>query len=133
METVHTWEKRDWEGAIYRSSFGPKTESRSPSICAARYGRVECLLVAIGLQVWGRFEGRTGRVTRLGRMEKAEEDLLDDAAGATLFNGGTVYAIPRDEMPEDSPVAAILRYGAAAGLPLGTGRSASCSASSLFP
>jgi hypothetical protein len=77
---------------------------------AAHYGRVDSLLVAIGSQVWGRFERRTGRVIRLRRMEKAEGDLLDDAAGATLVHGGTEYAISRDEMPEDTTVAAILRY-----------------------
>ena len=35
---------------------------------------------------------------------------LDAAAMHTLFNGGSIYALPQAEMPANSPVVAILRY-----------------------
>jgi hypothetical protein len=37
-------------------------------------------------------------------------DLLDAAAINTINKGGTVYAVESDEIPEDSPLAAVLRY-----------------------
>ncbi|HHP7235758.1 MAG TPA: hypothetical protein ACFCUC_14095 [Desulfobacterales bacterium] len=38
------------------------------------------------------------------------EDLLNLAALDTLRNGGTVYALEPDQLPESGPLAALLRY-----------------------
>jgi hypothetical protein len=42
--------------------------------------------------------------------ELGDEDLLNVAAVKTLLTGGTVYAVPPDEMPDAASVAAVLRY-----------------------
>jgi hypothetical protein len=43
--------------------------------------------------------------------EPGANDLLDFAAAQTLLNSGTVYALQPEEMPRDSTIAALFRYG----------------------
>ncbi|MCA2218901.1 baeRF3 domain-containing protein [Jidongwangia harbinensis] len=71
---------------------------------AAREGRVETLFVRTDAPGTGK---RT--VIRL-HEHTGEVDHLDDAAISTLRHSGTVYAVPRDRMPDTSPMAATLRY-----------------------
>ncbi|WP_206602860.1 hypothetical protein [Leptolyngbya ohadii] len=42
--------------------------------------------------------------------EIGDENLLDLAALHTLINGGTVYAGEPGSVPDDQPLAAVLRY-----------------------
>lgn len=81
-------------------------------VAAAFYGRVDRLVLAVGTQVWGRFNRETGKVVPYQEGQSAEDDLplLDFAAMQTLQNGGTVYALSQDEMPTQSPIAALFRY-----------------------
>jgi hypothetical protein len=44
------------------------------------------------------------------KMEPGSEDLLDFSAIQTLLNGGTVFSLPQEEMPDDKPIAAVFRY-----------------------
>jgi hypothetical protein len=44
------------------------------------------------------------------RPQPGDQDLLDLAAVQTLFHGGTVYAVDPGDVPDDAPVAALLRY-----------------------
>ncbi len=39
-----------------------------------------------------------------------DEDLLESAAIQTLLNGGTVYMIGAEKMPDTVPLAAVYRY-----------------------
>lgn len=77
---------------------------------AAHQGRVDTLLLAEGETVWGRYDETSGRVETRDASAGAGEDLLDAAAVRTLRHGGAVHVLPRQEMPDDAPVAAILRY-----------------------
>lgn len=88
------------------------TDRVNEVVAAAFYGRVDSLLLAVDAQVWGAFDPHTGQVTHSSDAQTDEDDLalLDFAAMQTLQNGGTVYALPSDEMPTDSPALAILRY-----------------------
>lgn len=70
---------------------------------AAREGKVAALFLSTGADLRGSF-GEDGRVHPGG------EDLLDLAATWTLDRGGTVYAVPRTEVPEEADVAALFRY-----------------------
>ena len=38
------------------------------------------------------------------------DDLLDFAAAETILNSGQVFAVPREQLPGDGDLAAILRY-----------------------
>jgi hypothetical protein len=76
----------------------------------ASYGRVETLFVSAGVQRWGVFDEKTGEVTLHQRQETGDQDLLDSAALHTLIKGGTVYAVPQDQVPDQTPICAIFRY-----------------------
>jgi hypothetical protein len=39
-----------------------------------------------------------------------DEDLLESAAIQTLVNGGTVYVVEPEKMPDTDPLAAVFRY-----------------------
>lgn len=81
-------------------------------VAAAFFGRVDSLVLAVNSEVWGRFDRDTGEVIQYqeGQPRNDHFPLLDFAAIQTLQNGGTVYALPQDEMPTKSPVAAVFRY-----------------------
>jgi release factor family 3 len=80
---------------------------------AAHDGRVDTLFTARGVRVWGTYdhEGRAARFQEdQERQVNGSEDLIDRAAVQTFLNGGTVYAVEQQEVPEGYAVAAIFRY-----------------------
>jgi hypothetical protein len=77
---------------------------------AAYYAKVDALFVAVGLQQWGTFDPQTNTIHLHREAEPGDEDLLDAAAIQTLLNGGTVYAMEPEQMPDDVPLAAVFRY-----------------------
>jgi hypothetical protein len=77
---------------------------------AANHGRVGLLFVARGCQRWGTFDSDSSQVQVFSGKEPNAEDLLDLAAMQTYLNGGTVYALARDKMPEGALMAAVYRY-----------------------
>lgn len=79
-------------------------------VSAAYHGRVETLFVAVGLQRWGAFDAGSNRVELREQAQTGDEDLLDFAAVQTLINGGTVYAVAPERMPDSSLIAATFRY-----------------------
>jgi hypothetical protein len=79
-------------------------------IPAAYHGRVETLFVAVGLQQWGAFDADTNAVHLHERAEPGDEDLLDFAAIQTLSNGGSVYAVEPERVPDGALLAAVFRY-----------------------
>ena len=80
-------------------------------IPAAFDGRIETLFVARGQRRWGTFDTETRELQLYEEARNGSEDLLDLAAVRTFMNGGTVYALEGDQLPEGAqPVAAIFRY-----------------------
>lgn len=77
---------------------------------AACYGRVDSLFVAVWVQQWGTFDREANIVELHPEAQPGDEDLLDLAAIQTLRNGGAVYAVPPEEVPDAPPVAALYRY-----------------------
>lgn len=91
---------------------GRATDSIDEVVVAAGEGRVDRLVLSADAPVWGTLDAATGRVLHRSE-ERTHEDhvaLVDLAATRTLRNGGSVFAVSREEMPTDSPVVAILRY-----------------------
>ena len=80
------------------------------AVPAAYYGRVDRLFVAVGVQQWGSFDPENNTIYLHSEAEIGDEDLLDSAAIQTLLNGGTVYAVPPDRVPDNAPLAAVFRY-----------------------
>ncbi|MBD2566911.1 hypothetical protein [Anabaena lutea] len=79
-------------------------------IPAAYYQRIDSLFVSVGEQKWGKFDSETTTVDLHTEAEPDDEDMLDFAAVHTLLNGGRVYTLESDEMPNGATVAAIFRY-----------------------
>lgn len=79
-------------------------------IPAAHYGRVSHLFVQKGAHIWGSFDENTSELQLLEEQQAESEDLVDHAAIMTFLTGGEVFLLEKDQMPADSPVAAILRY-----------------------
>lgn len=77
---------------------------------AAYHGRIDVLFAAVGTHQWGRFDAQSGEVEMREEPEPGDEDLVDLASVHTLMSGGAVYAVPHEDMPDSTPVAAIFRY-----------------------
>ena len=80
---------------------------------AAHDGRVESLFVARGVRVWGNWDGQGRKIHfQLGHdgPRNGNEDLLDLAAVQTYLNGGKVFVVDQQEVPEGKSLAAVFRY-----------------------
>jgi hypothetical protein len=96
----------------YRQSSGTGLTSADSReiVPAAFHGRVGLLLVASGRQQWGIVNGESGAVERQEKMGAVSEDLLEVSAIQTFLNGGTVFTLPPEKMPDKSDLAAVFRY-----------------------
>jgi hypothetical protein len=104
--------KRESARVRYRqlTGSGQTTADITEAVRAAHHGRIEVLFVATGVQVWGRFDPEKDKVDERESPGPGDGDLLDLTAIQTLINGGMVYAVAPEEVPDQAVVAAILRY-----------------------
>jgi hypothetical protein len=77
---------------------------------AAHQGRVETLFVRSGVQKWGKFDSAAQEVKTHEKAEPGDEDLYDFAAVQTLSQGGRVFVMDSEEMPDDAAIAAVFRF-----------------------
>ena len=77
---------------------------------AAAEGRVDTLIVGLGAHRWGEFDEANRSVKIFDAFTTDSYDLLDFAAFQTVRNGGTVYAIPDDHVPDGEDMVAIYRF-----------------------
>jgi hypothetical protein len=89
---------------------GQTTVDVTEAVLAAHRGRVDVLFVALDVQVWGKFDPSTETVHVHQDPEPGDEDLLDLAAIQSILNGGTVYAVQPEQVPNHAPLAAVFRY-----------------------
>jgi len=106
--------KKDRETALDRyrqlAGTGQTTNDIGEAILAAHHGRIEVLFVAVGAQLWGRFDSEQNKVDVHDIPEPGDGDLLDLTAIQTLIKGGRVYAVSPGEVPDQAYLAAVLRY-----------------------
>ena len=95
---------------LFGGDNGKASNKLEEVVSAAYYKRVDSLLVAVGQQQWGLFDPTSETVYLHPQKEAGDEDLLDFVAAHTLLNGGTVYAIPFEQIPYSTAFAAIYRY-----------------------
>ena len=67
-------------------------------------------MVASGRQQWGTYNGESSAVQRHEQAGATSEDLLEMAAIQTFLNGGTVFTLSPEKMPDKSDLAAVFRY-----------------------
>ncbi|HDI59735.1 MAG TPA: hypothetical protein ENF48_05155, partial [Desulfobacteraceae bacterium] len=89
---------------------GQTTCDIKEAVVAAHHGRVETLFVAVGVQIWGRYDPQRQHCQIHQEPEPGDEDLLDLAAIQSMLRGGTVYAVAPAEVPDQQPVAAVFRF-----------------------
>lgn len=99
---------------LYQQLAGEQTGKASDDIKeiipAAYYQRIDSLFVPVGRQIWGEFNPDTMNLDLHSEPKPNDEDMLDFAAIHTLLNGGTVYAIEPEKLPNNAMAAAIFRY-----------------------
>jgi hypothetical protein len=62
------------------------------------------------VQEWGNFDPQANELKIHADAEPGDEDLLNSAAIQTLLNGGSVYAVEPDQVPDQALLAAVFRY-----------------------
>ncbi len=92
---------------------GKTATSIEQAVIAAYEGRVDALLIPNNKQIWGEFHETTQKVKTETKDPSKRRELLDVAALNTLLHGGEVFVLKPEEMPNGSPIAALLRYEAA--------------------
>ncbi|MBU2053831.1 MAG: hypothetical protein KJ936_12820 [Proteobacteria bacterium] len=114
MEIVGPYFQKAEREAIaqYRQSSGTGLTSDDirEIVPAAFHGRVGQLFVAAGRQRWGVYNLEKGLVDLHPVMETTSEDLLEIAAIQTFLNGGAVFTLPLEEMPDARDLVAVFRY-----------------------
>lgn len=94
----------------FRSRTGPTVSTVKEAVVAAHQGRVESIFVPLGRHRWGSFDPALMAVHERQERQPGDLDLLDDAAAFTLIHGGGVFAVEPSALPNDEPVAAVLRF-----------------------
>jgi hypothetical protein len=79
-------------------------------IPAAHYSRIWHLFVRKDEHLWGTFNEMENVLELHDEKQEGDECLVDKAVIKTILNGGDVHFISREDMPADSPVAALMRY-----------------------
>ncbi len=114
LEVVRPFfEKSEREAlAQYRQSSGTGLTSNDIEeiVPAAYHGRVGLLLIATDYMQWGIFDPEKNKAQIHQKMEPGSEGLLDLAAIQTILNGGAVFSLAYEKMPDNIPIAAVYRY-----------------------
>lgn len=105
-------QQRKAEAARYREyvSTDRATCSLRKIIPVAYDGRIECLFLQAGQEQWGTFNPATRALHIHVPARFNDDDLLDVAATQTLLHRGLVYVVEHADMPDEGPLAAVLRY-----------------------
>ena len=66
--------------------------------------------IGVGEQLWGHYNPDTRTLEHHDTPDTQTDDLLNYAAIQTFLNGGTVYAVPKEHVPNGGLIAAIYRF-----------------------
>ncbi len=109
----HYFHKAEQEALTYYGPLkgtGLTTQDIAEAAPAAYQGRVEVLFVADDSEKWGRYDPASNAVQLHQEPEIDDEDMLDFTALQTIKNGGTVYMLAGDQIPDGGTLAALFRY-----------------------
>ncbi|MFP4364092.1 MAG: hypothetical protein ACLFR1_09505 [Spirochaetia bacterium] len=73
-------------------------------------GRVHTVFVSYDDIFWGDYNEAENSTTYYDKQRPGAFDLLDSAARFSYLNGGSVYVLPKEQMPKKEPIAAVYRY-----------------------
>lgn len=78
---------------------------------AAYHGQIDTLMTAKGEYSWGRYDPDSNQYTKKEPEDADSREMVGYAAAHTLLNGGVVYDLEKQKMPEQAEkAAAIKRY-----------------------
>ncbi|MFV8258503.1 hypothetical protein ACNQKP_11885 [Bdellovibrio bacteriovorus] len=76
---------------------------------AAINGHVRTLFLQNNSEIWGELHRKSGQITFHEKQTNAkDDDILDDIACEVIRHGGEVVVLSKEDMPSQSPAAAIL-------------------------
>lgn len=93
-----------------REAQGRATTDIARAARAATFGAIDSLLVDIDATIPGTVEEGTGAVHFADHAGAASYGVVDEIARRVLLTRGEVLAVRRDDLRQDQPLAAILRY-----------------------
>lgn len=111
LDRLHNAHLREL-GDLFAARRGDGRAVTDPSHAAraATFGAIDTLLVDINAKLPGHVDETTGAIT-FSETEKATNlDILDEIAGRVIANGGKVYGVRAEDMPDNAQLAAILRF-----------------------
>lgn len=79
-------------------------------IPAAYYGQIAQLFVEENAHIWGTFDEAANELQLHTEKQENSECLVDKAIIKTIQTGGDVFIMEKDKMPQESTMAAIMRY-----------------------
>jgi hypothetical protein len=79
-------------------------------IPAAFYSRVSQLFVQKNTEIWGTFDEKSNHLFIHNEHQNNDDSLLDKAILKTMMNGGEVFILEKNEMPNGAEIAALMRY-----------------------
>jgi hypothetical protein len=111
LEPVFQAGRRDAEARFHDQKGTGKASSQLDEVLAAAGdGRVDFLFAPLDRHLWGSFDPQARRAELVEAPGVGVEDLTDLAACLTLQNGGAVYAVESEEIPDGQDLAAVFRY-----------------------
>ena len=76
---------------------------------AAVQGKIKKLLIADGIEIFGKLDRKSGELKLNGHdLDHEDDDILDDIAQTVLAHGGEVTIAAKNEIPEGRPILAIM-------------------------
>ncbi len=111
VEPVFQQTQENAAARYYQLSDTEKTTTDVPeAVLAAHQGRVADLFVPLDVQIWGIYEPTENHIHIHQEKQPGDRDLLDLAAIQTILNGGSVFAVEQEQVPDGQTLAAVLRY-----------------------
>ncbi len=93
-----------------RNSSGRATTDMAQAAKAATMGAIDTILVDMDIVVPGVIDEDSGAVTFDDAETADNYGIVDEIARRALLTGATVLAVRKEDLPDGTPVAAILRY-----------------------
>ncbi len=100
--------------ALYqdRINTGRATTDLSDAARAATYGAIDTLLIDLDHPLAGWIDEQSGAL-KLAEGDSADSyGIIDEIAGRALSSGARVLSVRREDLPDQAPLAAILRFAA---------------------
>ncbi|GAA0560222.1 hypothetical protein GCM10009415_47800 [Chitinophaga japonensis] len=113
-EKMRPYFEQDRQHALDRywnnSANGLTSSIPADVVPACYYSRVDTLFIQRDGRLWGAFNERDNRLIQHDSEQPGDECLVNAAAAKAMATGAAVFILEKEQMPAESPVAALMRY-----------------------